>query len=182
MSTENVLVVVLEDGLERPLWNAMARRSDHARHVHVVAPMQVGSLQWLATDEDGAREDAEVRAVHAESAIAVADVDAETGDPDPVLAVEDALRIFPADEILLVADSTADGEVEDSLRQFGLPVSRVPRAPRIGRRSSVREFLLAVAAGRSQATPFVLLVAVALFLVGLSALVVLTVVLLAGIL
>src|ERR687887_252801 len=91
----NVLVVLLEDGAETALRREVRRRGDEVRAVHVVAPAQVGAIQWLATDEDEARRQAERRALEAEWMLeGTAEVEAEAGDPDPVLAVEDSLRAF----------------------------------------------------------------------------------------
>ena len=173
MSRPNVLVVVLDDGLQRPLERAMARRRDEPRRVHVVAPIRLGALDWLANAEDDAREDADRRALRAEWTVAGgADVvEHEAGEPDPVLAVEDALRVFPADEILLVAATDGDLAIERSLRRFGLPVTRVPAARQRRRSGRARELAHGIAAGRSQATPFVVLIAVGLVFIALSALI-----------
>jgi len=184
MTMQNVLVVVLGDGLERPLGRAMAHRSDEPRHVHVIAPIRLGALDWLASADDEAREDADRRALRAEWTVADhadvewADLEGEAGEPDPVLAVEDALRVFPADEILLVAGADESASIERSLQRFGLPVTRVPASGRGPRPGRARELAHEIAAGRSQATPFVLLIATGLVLVGLSALIALIVTLL----
>jgi hypothetical protein len=75
-------------------------------HVHVVAPaVRQSRLQWLTNAEDDAREEAERTA--AEVATVTVEggaehVEAEAGDSDPLLAVEDALRTFDADEIVVV--------------------------------------------------------------------------------
>lgn len=106
MTPKNLLIVMLEGGSRSALQHAVAQRGDGAPNVHVVAPTQVGPLEWLATDEDDARAEAGARALEAEWMLTTeADVGAETGDVDPVLAVEDALRKFPADEILPSAES-----------------------------------------------------------------------------
>jgi hypothetical protein len=43
-----------------------------------------------------------------------ADVEGEAGDVDPVQPVEDALRTFPADEILTVGSAAENGGLEAS--------------------------------------------------------------------
>ena len=92
----NVLVLLLEESSRSRLRRAVAERGDGQANVHVVAPTRVGPLEWLATDEDEARAEAAVRAFDAEWTLAGdAEVEAEPGDVDPVLAVEDALRSFP---------------------------------------------------------------------------------------
>jgi hypothetical protein len=106
-----------------------------------------------------------------------AEVEAEAGDVDPVLAVEDALRGFPADEILLVGGAGEDGGLEASLRRFGLPVTRLAGSLRVRRANPLREWARALAAGRSKATPFVFFVAVNVALLALAALIALIVLL-----
>jgi ribosomal protein S21 len=138
--------------------------------VHVVAPTRVGTLDWLATDEDEARATAEVHALEAEWALADdADVDAEAGDVDPIVAVEDALRRFDADEIVLVAGASESGGIEEALKRFDRLVSRVGDNAPVRERSSLREFGRAIRAGRSKATPFVSFAGVNLALLALAA-------------
>ena len=102
--------------------------------VRVVAPAaDVSPLQWLATDDDAARGDAArvagetAGAVESEASV----VDAGVGDSDPVKAIEDALREWPADEVVVV---TAGGEDANWLERdagaqaderFGVPVSHL---------------------------------------------------------
>src|SRR5439155_381428 len=50
-------------------------------------------------------------------------VGGEAGEADPTLAVEDALRRFPADEILLVG--ATNRSVQGSLRRLGVPTTWV---------------------------------------------------------
>jgi ribosomal protein S21 len=127
-------------------------------------------LDWLATDEDAARATAEVQALEAEWALADdADVEGEAGDVDPVVAVEDALRRFDADEILVVGGARENGGIEDALKRLDRPVSRVDDDAQVRERSSLREFGRAITAGRSKATPFVFFAGVNLALLVLAA-------------
>jgi len=76
-----------------------------ASKVHVVAPaVKQSRLQWLTNAEDDARIEAERTAARVAQATAddAERVEAEAGDSDPLLAVEDALRTFDADEIVVV--------------------------------------------------------------------------------
>jgi hypothetical protein len=102
--------------------------------VRVVAPAaEISRLDWLANDEQEARAAAEERAVEARRAVAPAarTVDAEVGDTDPVQAIEDALREFPADELVLVTHPDEDaawleeGAAEEALARLDLPVTRL---------------------------------------------------------
>ena len=73
--------------------------------VHVVAPaVEQSRLQWLTNAEDDARAEAERTAARVAQATGdeAQRVQAEAGDSDPLLAVEDALRTFDADEIVVV--------------------------------------------------------------------------------
>ena len=166
----NVLVLVLEDGLEAPLRGVLARRADNVGRVQVVAPARVSTLEWLATDEDGARVEADRRAGVAECSLAdYAEVGRTVGDPDPVLAAEDALQTFHADEILLVESPEADDGLEASLQRLGLPVERVPARPHLPVPKPGHEFARSLSGGRNPATPLVVFAGVNLFLLALGA-------------
>lgn len=106
-----------------------------------------------------------------------AEIEGEAGDVDPILAVEDALRSFDADEILLVGGAAEDGGLEASLRRFGIPVSRLNQSVPVRSRSQIREFARGIRSGRSKATPFVLFASVNLTLLVLAALITLVVIL-----
>ncbi len=105
-----------------------------AVEVRVVAPAaDLSVLDWLAGDEGEARaEAAEAAERTGRAAASEADaVEAEVGDTDPVQAIEDALRSFPADELLLVTrpDDEApwleEGAAEEAFARFDLPVTHV---------------------------------------------------------
>lgn len=178
MASRNLLVVVFEDATRPELREAIAERGDGPPHVRVVAPTRAGLLEWLATDEDRARSEAEVRALESEwFLLDEAEIEGGAGDVDPVLAVEDVLRSFDADEILLVGGAAEDGGLEASLRRFGLPVSRLEQSVPVRRRSRVREFARGIRSGRSKATPFVVFASVNLTLLVLAALIALVVIL-----
>ncbi len=81
------------------------RLGDDVGEVHVVTPaVKQSRLQWLTNAEDDARAEAERTAEKVAQATAedAERVEAEAGDSDPLLAVEDALRTFDADEIVVV--------------------------------------------------------------------------------
>jgi hypothetical protein len=119
-SVHNVLVVALGVApIEAPNGNVL-----------VVAPALNSWLRRWASDDDRARclaagrvraylEQFELRGVHAEGRV---------GDPDPLLAIADALTTFPADEILIVGDAQAIPRAENlalrARRRFSLPASR----------------------------------------------------------
>lgn len=101
--------------------------------VRVVATASdLSPLDWLASDEDEARAEAADRAGEVGRAVAPdAPVETEVGDADPVQAIEDALRTFPADELLLVtrredeAGWLEEGTAGEALARFSLPVTHL---------------------------------------------------------
>ena len=85
----------------------------------VVVPALSSTREALTGAVDDRREDAEATAAALESRLRGARV--EVGADDPALAVEDALRVFGADEVLVAGD---DGMLESIRERVALPVSR----------------------------------------------------------
>ena len=155
----NLLVLLVGDESTERLREAVAALSATPLRVQVVAPAIVRPLDWLATADDAAHRRAEVRALEAEWTLAEqAEVTAAAGDVDPVQAVEDALRDFPADEIL-VAGEAEDEDLAEELARFGLPVVRIAGGRR-SRRAPLSRGLHKLAGGRANSTPFVLFLGV----------------------
>jgi hypothetical protein len=107
---------------------------DEDVEVRVVAPaVELSPLEWLASDEDEAREEAAGVAREATQAIRpeTGRVEAEIGDTDPLQAIEDALRQFPADEVIVVtrpgeeARWLEEGTAEEARERFGVPVTHL---------------------------------------------------------
>jgi hypothetical protein len=156
---ENLLVVLVGETDPGDLRDALAALPEPPARIRVVAPAVEGALDWLATADDAPLRRAEVRALEAEWTLAeLWEVEAAAGDPDPLQAVEDALRTFPADEVALAGD-LADRELADALAGLGVPV-RLLSAAGGGRRRPARRLLRALAGGRWVGTPFVLFVGV----------------------
>jgi len=111
----NTLVVALGDApIEAPNGNVL-----------VVAPALNSWLKRLASDDGRARclagrrlrtylEQFELHGVRAEGRI---------GDSDPLLAIADALATFPADEIVIAADTRAQELAQRARIRFSLPTS-----------------------------------------------------------
>jgi hypothetical protein len=98
----------------------------------VVAPASgISRLDWLTNAEDDARADAAERADEVAEAAPTDDVESRVGDSDPLLAIEDALRTFPADELVVVTLPDEDaawleqGSAEAALDRFSLPVTHL---------------------------------------------------------
>jgi nucleotide-binding universal stress UspA family protein len=94
--------------------------------VRVVVPVASQRLdRWLSA-EDEARHEAEARLARAAGTLVAAGlpVSGSIGDSDPAQALEDELRDFSADEVILLTDEDEDplGKVEARL---GLPLRRV---------------------------------------------------------
>jgi hypothetical protein len=172
ISSRNVLLVALDPLPEDEVRRAIAERNGGREvKVHVVAPAtHVGSFQWLTGADDDARAEAAERADRTAEAID-AEVETEVGERDPLLAVEDALALFPADEILVAG--TADAKTEAGLRGLGLPIARVGRGGEVGGREAAGAEAVAhdVAEGRTPETPFVVVGTVAATLFVLIALI-----------
>jgi hypothetical protein len=87
--------------------------------VLVVVPALASKVEAVTGAVDDRRHDAEATAAALEARIPGSR--AEVGADDPVLAVEDALRMFGADEVLVVGDA----ELVDAIRErVAVPVSR----------------------------------------------------------
>ena len=134
MSAKRLLVVATV-----PVERALLRERVHEHagddaEVRIVAPASdISPLQWLATDEDEAREEAAEIAGEAERAVEpeARVVEAEVGDTDPVQAIEDALRQFPAEEVLVVtrpgdeAGWLEEDAAAEASERFGVPVTHL---------------------------------------------------------
>ena len=88
--------------------------------VLVVVPALAPTRESLTGAVDDRRHDAEETAAALGSGLPHARV--EVGADDPALAVEDALRIFGADEVLVAGD---DGMLDAIRERVALPVSRL---------------------------------------------------------
>jgi hypothetical protein len=87
--------------------------------VLVVVPALASTAESLTGAVDDRRGEAEATAAALEARIPGSR--AEVGADDPALAAEDALRVFGADEVLVVGD---DGMFEAIRERVALPVSR----------------------------------------------------------
>ena len=134
MSARRVLVVTTVP-LEGTAVASQVRRhaGDEAAELKIVAPAaDVSPLEWLASDEDAARAQAEEVAEESREAVAGgARVETEVGDTDPVQAIEDALRTFPADEVVVVTPPGEDANWLEkdagaaARERFGVPVTQL---------------------------------------------------------
>ena len=96
----NVLVI---SSSERPVAALRAALGDDIDELRVVVPaVHQSRLQWLTNADDDARERADDAASSIADALPSRETEASAGDSDPLLAAEDALRTFAADEVVVV--------------------------------------------------------------------------------
>jgi hypothetical protein len=88
--------------------------------VLVVVPATAGTVEALTGAVDDRRDDAEATAAALGSRLPGARV--EVGADDPALAVEDALRVFGADEVLVAGDDETLAAIRE---RVAVPVSRL---------------------------------------------------------
>lgn len=101
--------------------------------VMIVAPaMQQSAIRFWLSDADEAIARAEEVREQTEQQLGDAGVStrSETGESDPMTAIEDALNTFKADRIVLFSSRSGDGyrqpAADDVRERFGIPVDPVP--------------------------------------------------------
>ena len=129
-----ILVVANETVGGRTLRSMILEKSlDVREKVLVVTPALNSPLKHWASDEDDARAAAQERLDASLAELAAAGVHArgEVGDGDPLQAVEDALRTFGADEIIISTHPEGRsnwlerGVVEKARERFAVPITHV---------------------------------------------------------
>lgn len=98
-----VLVVANETVGGEALLSTLERLAQPGSQLLVVAPAMPSQVRHWASDVDGARVEAERRLRASVERLAANgfDVRGEIGEDDPLVAIEDALRTFGADEIVI---------------------------------------------------------------------------------
>jgi len=127
-----LLVVVTTEVADANVNEFVRRSAGEDAEVRVVAPASgISQLDWLTNAEDDARADAGSLADRTAEAAPTTDVQAEVDDSDPVKAIEDALREFPADEVLVISHLDDDaswleaGSGKTAQTRFTLPIRLV---------------------------------------------------------
>ncbi len=127
-----VIALVSEPASGDALRAAIGDRADDAE-VLVVAPALNSKLRFWMSDPDSAIERAEAVQEETVERMDEEGVDAagDIGESDPVLAIQDALTTFAADEIVLFTHPRGErnwleeGVVDEVKERFGLPVSHL---------------------------------------------------------
>jgi hypothetical protein len=125
-----VLALVAEPVSGQALKEAIGSERAEAAEVLVVAPALTSRFRFWTSDSDDAIARAEQVAQESVERMGEEGVSAvgDTGESDPLLAVQDALQTFEADEIVLFTHPTGqrnwaeEGVVEEAERRFAQPV------------------------------------------------------------
>jgi nucleotide-binding universal stress UspA family protein len=129
-----ILVIANETVGGHTLRSAILEKSlDVREEVLVVTPALNSPLRHWVSDEDNARAAAQERLETSLARLAEAGVTArgEVGDGDPLQAMEDALRTFGADEIIISTHPPGRsnwlerGVVENARERFAVPITHV---------------------------------------------------------
>jgi hypothetical protein len=129
-----ILVIANETvGGERLREEIRSRSEGFDEQVFVVCPALNSPLRHWASDEDAARIQAQERLNTSLSRLRQAGVDAkgEIGDAEPLQAMEDALRLFGADEIIISTHPEGrshwleKGIVDAARERFAVPITHV---------------------------------------------------------
>jgi hypothetical protein len=129
-----ILVIANETVGGETLRNMIEERSRDVRAVVLVCTPALNSrLRYWASDEDNARSAAQERLDASLSRLHALGIDAsgEVGDANPLQAMEDALRTFGADEIIISTHPEGrsnwleKGVVEHARERFAVPIRHV---------------------------------------------------------
>ena len=132
--TRRILVVANETVGGEELRDLLGRKATGVREdVLLVCPALNSKLRTWTSDEDGARAAAQARLDTSLERLEELGVRArgEIGDGDPLQALEDALREFPADEIVVSTHPPGrshwleQGVVETARMRYDVPVTHV---------------------------------------------------------
>jgi hypothetical protein len=143
----NRILVIANETVESELL-AHAIRAKEASQVLIVAPALNGRVRHWTSDDDAAYAAADERLRRSLDRLAASGIPANgmVGDADPLQAAADALRVFPAEELVVAthpegrSNWLARGVVERARRRFGLPVVHL-----VVDRDARREYLAAAA-------------------------------------
>jgi hypothetical protein len=129
-----ILVVANETLTGETLHSMIKQKSEGYRaNVLVVAPAQPSPLQHLASDDDPSRGAATERVDASLAKLRDAGISAHghIGEPDPLQAIEDALRTFGPDEVIVSTHPEGRshwlerGVVERARERFAVPITHV---------------------------------------------------------
>jgi hypothetical protein len=128
-----IIAVVSEPVSADALRSAIGEETSEEAEVLVVAPALTGKARWVLSDPDAAIDRAEQVQQETVERLEEEGVDAagDTGEDDPLLAVQDALQTYPADRIVFFTHPEGgrnwleEGVVEEARERFGPPVEHM---------------------------------------------------------
>ena len=129
-----ILVIANETVAGSELLRELCKKAEGVdERVLVITPALNSPLKHWVSDEDAARDDAQARLDRSLRAMREAGIDAsgEIGDPDPLQAIEDGIRTFAPDELVISTHPPErshwleSGLVEHARERFALPVTHV---------------------------------------------------------
>jgi hypothetical protein len=129
-----ILVIANETVGGETLREEIRRRAeDYEERVRVICPTLLSRVRFIASDEDEARAQAQERLAHSLSRLREVGVncEGEVGEADPVQAIEDELRTFGADEIIISTHPEGRslwlerGVVRSARERFDVPITHV---------------------------------------------------------
>jgi hypothetical protein len=129
-----ILVIANETVGGETLREEIRRRAEaYEERVRVICPTLLSRVRYFASDEDGARAQAQDRLEHSLSRLREVGVncEGEVGEADPLQAIEDTLRTFGADEIIISTHPEGRslwlerGIVEAARARFDVPITHV---------------------------------------------------------
>jgi hypothetical protein len=130
---KKIIALVSEPISGGVLKNAVGRDEAEEAEVLVVAPALNSRVKFLTSDSDEAIARAEAVQEETVERLDEEGIDAagDTGESDPLLALQDALQTFPADEIVLVTHASGgrnwqeEGVVDEARERFDQPVTQL---------------------------------------------------------
>jgi hypothetical protein len=130
---KKIIALVAEPISADVLKSAVGADAAEAAEVLVVAPALNSKFKFLTSDSDEAIARAEQVQEETVERLDEEGIDAagDTGESDPLLALQDALQTYPADEIVLCTHGEngrnwqEEGVVDEARERFGKPVKHL---------------------------------------------------------
>jgi hypothetical protein len=130
---KKIIALVTEPVSGEALKSAVGAETAEEAEVLVVAPALNSKMRFLTSDPDDAIARAEAVQEETVERLDEEGIDAagDTGESDPLLALQDALATYDADEIVLFMHGSGgrnwqeEGVVDEARERFGRPVTQL---------------------------------------------------------
>jgi hypothetical protein len=128
-----VLLVTPEPVDAGAVRSAVGEGADDAEIMVVVPATDSSPMRFWMSDVDSAIADAETTQEEVVDSLSAEGISADgnVGEPEPALAIQDALATFPADRIVIFSrpdgdqDYREDAGLQDAEQRFGVPVTHL---------------------------------------------------------